>query len=177
MNSETEIQPLHRLGLVRLRVARRDCEQAAEQLAAADVSPFTESDFSSYRIGPDQWILVSCARESNLIISQCVRVLDGFPHHAVDYSSALAGYRLSGAGARELLASGTGLDLRAASFPYGSCTRTRLAEIPVILASPRTGEMDVWADRAFGAWLRAWLEDACEVRRRASGASDPPAFS
>jgi heterotetrameric sarcosine oxidase gamma subunit len=79
---------------------------------------------------------------------------------AVDVSDAMVVLELEGAGARPLLARGTGIDLSRERFAPGQCARTRLAQLAVLLR-PRTDDViELIVDRGPSAWLCEWLADA-----------------
>jgi sarcosine oxidase subunit gamma len=80
---------------------------------------------------------------------------------AVDLSSAVKVLRVEGAAAREILSKSCGLDLDSRTFPAGLCTRTRLANLPVVVDYidpwPR---FDLYVGRSHLTYLKSWLEDA-----------------
>lgn len=80
---------------------------------------------------------------------------------AVDLSSAVKVLRVEGAAAREVLSKGCGLDLDSRTFPVGLCTRTRLANLSVVVDSiDPTPRFDLYVGRSHFEYLKSWLEDA-----------------
>lgn len=73
--------------------------------------------------------------------------------YALDVSGAYRVLRLEGRGVTRVLAQGCALDLGAAAFPVGRCTRTRFAEVPLILH--RTGELafTAYCPRSYAEYL------------------------
>lgn len=84
-------------------------------------------------------------------------------HHAACHAigDSRARFDIVGAGARGLLAKGTGIDLDARAFGPGSAALTRFALLPVLLVCRDAAPgFSVFADRPVGAYLRDWLVDA-----------------
>ena len=138
--------------IVNLKVARKDTEAAAHRLDLADTS--------SLCLGPDTWLLVSDCRSANDIVGNCKQLLNGLLANAVDYSSGLVIFKISGPAVRELLAMGTGLDVRPASFGAGSCSRTRLARIAVVVVATGDDEFELYLDRSYERYFDNWLRDS-----------------
>jgi len=138
--------------IVNLKVATRDVEAAATRLQT--------NDTSSLRLGPDTWLLVSDSRTASDIVADCEQSLNGLLLNALDYSSGLAIFKVSGPDSRELLATGTGLDLRPASFGVGSCSRTRLAQIAVVVVATGDDQFELYPDRSYERYFDNWLRDS-----------------
>ena len=138
--------------IVNLKVAMKDAGAVATRLQSADTS--------SLNLGPDTWLLVSDSRSASDIVADCEQSLDGLLMNAVDYSSGLAIFKVSGPDSRELLAMGTGLDLRPTSFATGSCSRTRLAQIAVVVVATGDDEFELYLDRSFERYFDNWLRDS-----------------
>ena len=80
---------------------------------------------------------------------------------AVDLSCAVKVLRIEGAAAREVLSKGCGLDLDSRAFPAGLCTRTRLANLPVVVDyTDPWPRFDLYVGRSHLTYLKSWLEDA-----------------
>jgi sarcosine oxidase, subunit gamma len=120
---------------------------------AADVRVLT--------LGPTEWLAV-CDR------IDATRLRERLDHHfagqgitGVELSCGIKALRVDGAAARELLSKGCGLNLDPDSFPAGKSTRTRFAQLAVVMdcvdPSPR---FELYVGRSYLAWLTAWLEDA-----------------
>jgi sarcosine oxidase subunit gamma len=63
--------------------------------------------------------------------------------------------------ARDVLSMGCGLDLHAKSFPVGSASRTRFAQLPVVLECTSSGpQYEVYVGASYLPYLKAWIEDA-----------------
>jgi sarcosine oxidase subunit gamma len=105
-------------------------------------------------------LLVSSSISADLLLKRCEEALGDVLHNAVDNSAGLAVYRLTGTGARDLLAAGCGIDLRDEKFPVGSCCRTRFAQIAAIIAAEGTEQFEIYVDRSYEVYLGEWLSDS-----------------
>jgi sarcosine oxidase subunit gamma len=125
------------------------------------VPPDLKGHLSVLTFSPREWIVVSDRVKGGELREHLVRHLDGDGIAVVDLSSGLKALRLEGPESREVLSKGCGLDLHPRVFPPGRCTRTRLAQLAVILdcnsSAPR---FDLYVGRSYFSWLHAWLKDA-----------------
>lgn len=112
-------------------------------------------------LGPTEWLLVSndhsaaalCAQLATEAVQQALAV--------VDLSDALPAVRVSGSAVRDVLSKGCGLDFHPRSFPTQRCARTRLAQIPVVIACPQEPfSFELYAARSYSGYLQSWLSDA-----------------
>lgn len=154
------IEPVYKAGVVSLKVTRAAAETARERLHLATPLTMTLSDPVSLWVGPNHWLLLSTIHRASEIIEQCGSSLEGVVHNAVDYSSALCGYSLSGGSAREVLATGTGVDLRKMVFTSMCCLRTRVFQIPTIIATADGETLEAWIERSHADWFEGWLREA-----------------
>jgi len=114
------------------------------------------------RIAPDTWLLLSALHEAAEIIP-AVRTGCGRRSYAVtDVSDSLVTLWIEGTEAQALLARGCGLDLSAGAFGSQACTRTRLAQLPVILRRATPERFECVVDRSTAQWLYDWIMDAVE---------------
>ena len=111
--------------IVSLKVVRDSLDNARERLALASPGRVSPGNPESLWLGPDHWLIVSSSLAAQNIVEECSDALTDILHSAVDYSAGLAVLRVMGPGARQSLASGTGIDLRPRQFPEGTCWRTR----------------------------------------------------
>jgi sarcosine oxidase subunit gamma len=113
------------------------------------------------RLGPGEWLAISDAIAGPTLEDRLRRHVGGQNIAAVDLSCALKALRVDGLAARELLAKGCGLDLHPNFFPAGRATRTRLAQLAVIVdCVDPTSRFDLYVGRSYLTWLRSWLVDA-----------------
>jgi len=112
------------------------------------------------RIAPDTWLLSSALHEAAEIIP-AVRTGCGRRSYAVtDVSDSLVTFWIEGTAAQSLLARGCGLELSATAFGSQACTRTRLAQLPVILRRATAERFECVVDRTVAQWLYDWFVDA-----------------
>ncbi|WP_354440224.1 sarcosine oxidase subunit gamma family protein [Ottowia thiooxydans] len=76
----------------------------------------------------------------------------------IDVSSAQLVLRLEGDRARELLASGCGVDLRPDRFAVNQFAQTRLGPFAVLIHRTADFTYDVHVERSLGESMHAWLE-------------------
>jgi sarcosine oxidase subunit gamma len=111
-------------------------------------------------MGPTEWLLISDTLAASTLREHALNLRhQGIA--AVGLSPGLAALRLEGPAARDMLTQGCGLDLHPASFPMGTCTRTRLAQLPVIIDYVQTKpRFDLYVGRSYRSYLCSWLHDA-----------------
>jgi heterotetrameric sarcosine oxidase gamma subunit len=161
--NEVSFDRLANRAIVSLKVARRSLDVARERLGLAAPLCAAGDDPRSLWLGPDRWLLVSDSMPADAVIAACDEALTGVLHNAVDYSAGLAVLRLAGGGARQLLATGTGIDLRPAEFAEGACCRTRLARIAAVITVDASGRFEIYADRSYESYLTSWLAESSSV--------------
>ena len=145
---------------VSLRVSAVDADFASQALSlAAPLCACTDS-LSSLWLGPEHWLLVSEIRSPDSLIEECHEALSNRVFNAVDYSSALTIFKIGGTGARDILASGSGLDFRPDSFAKGKCCRTRLAGIGATVHADGDSCFEIYIDRSYEEYLESWLGEA-----------------
>ncbi len=133
---------------------------------ACFVHPDLKGQVSVLTYSPVEWLVVSDRLPGPELRENLLRHVDGDGMAVVDLSSALKAIRVEGADARAVLSKGCGLDLHPRSFPPGRCTRTRLAQLPVILdCNSPTPRFDLYVGRSYLTWLHAWLNDAASEFR------------
>ena len=162
------IERLENRSIVSLKISRKSLDDASERLQLASPLRIADSNPRSLWLAPDQWLLVTDTRTPDAIIEHCRETLTNVLHNAVDQSAALAVFRIAGHGARELLATGCGLDLRPAAFAVGACCRTRLAEIAAIIVAADPEQFEIYVDRSYETYLSEWLADSMTVNAYAA---------
>ena len=153
--------------IVSLRVSR---QAAGDAVRCLDLGPplcAAGEDPQSLWLGPDHWLLVSRLQSVSAMIDRCATGLPGLLHNAVDQSAAYAVLRIEGRGAREVLASGSGLDLRERNLARGSCRPTRLAQVAAVIVAAGADSFELYVDRGYGKYLLDWLEDSLAIANRA----------
>jgi heterotetrameric sarcosine oxidase gamma subunit len=110
------------------------------------------------RVGPETWLLVS-ARHEGAELADAARIACARRSSAItDLSDAHACIGVEGPRALEILIRGCGLDF--AAFGDDACTRTRFAQLPVMLRRASSDRFELLVDRAVAKQLFDWLQDA-----------------
>jgi sarcosine oxidase subunit gamma len=111
-------------------------------------------------LAPDEWLVVGPADADAL--EAAVRSHGGV---IVDVSAHRTVLELTGSGVRDLLASGTSVDLHPRAFAAGQCRQTTLARVDVIIARVDEDTYRVFVRTSFARYLADWLTDALEGTR------------
>jgi sarcosine oxidase subunit gamma len=112
-------------------------------------------------LGPGEWLVVSDMIEGAELHNRLNRHIGREDLAVVDFSCALKTLRVEGPAAREPLSKGCGLDLHPTSFPAGRSTRTRFAQLSVILeCTDPTPRFELYVGRSYLTYLHSWLLDA-----------------
>jgi sarcosine oxidase subunit gamma len=167
-NNGVTIERIDNLSIVSLKVSRNSLESARERLQLASPLGVAGDDPRSIWLGPDHWLIVSDSTTADAIIRNCEQTLAGILHNAVDYSAALAALRIAGSNARQLLASGSGIDFRPGTFPIQTGCRTNLARIAAVIVAEAPGRFDIYVDRSYGTYLNDWLADTSSIAAHAA---------
>ena len=162
-SNEVSFERIDDLSIVSLKVARSSLDRARERLGLPGPLSVGAGDPQSLWLGPDRWLLVSDSKKPVELMDSCGDALSDVLHNAVDYSSGLSVMRVAGPGARWLLASGTGFDLRPQRFATGSCCRTRLAQIAAVIVAAAAERFDVYVDRSYETYLTSWLAESSSI--------------
>jgi len=130
--------------------------------AAPPVSPVfaagAASQARTIKLAAGEWLLVSDSVSGPVLQEVVVKSADEQGLAAVDVSQALAVLRIEG-DARDELAAGTSLDLHPRQFPAGSCTRTRLAQLAVLIDYVDvTQGYDLYVSTSYGPYLLSALQ-------------------
>ena len=149
--------------VVMLKMALGGAESVSRKLSLAEPGSMRAGDPTSLWYGPDCWLLSSESRSADELIARCREALAGEFYTAIDYSHALSVFSLSGSGVRDVLASGTGVDLREHVFVPGSCKRTRLAGIAAIIVAVSGDEFEVLVDQSYANYFHSWVSDTASI--------------
>ena len=162
-NNSVSIERIETPSIVSLKVSIKSLESARDKLQLALPSRATVGDPRSLWLGPGQWLLVSKSTAPEVIVRNCEEALAGILHNAVDYSAGLAVLRIAGPNARQLLATGSGIDFRPEKFQAQTCCRTRLAQIPAVIVAEEPEQFDIYVDRSYETYLNEWLQEASSI--------------
>jgi heterotetrameric sarcosine oxidase gamma subunit len=167
-NSGASIERIDSLSIVSLRVSRNSLAEAQQKLRLASPVSVAGEDPRSLWLGPDRWLLVSNLMTPGAIIRNCTEALDGILHNAVDYSAGLVALRITGPNARQILASGSGVDFRPGKFPVGTCCRTNFAHVAAVIVAESADQFDIYVDRSYENYINDWLADTSGIAEHAA---------
>jgi heterotetrameric sarcosine oxidase gamma subunit len=123
----------------------------AELLVAVHASPVEAvpllAPFAALRLGPEEWLCLGAT-------ARAVESALGSNALVLDVGDSYAGWRIVGAGARDLLARACALDLD--QLAAGAATRTLAAGTHVVLRVLDDG-YELRIDRSYADWFDAWL--------------------
>jgi sarcosine oxidase subunit gamma len=119
-----------------------------------------QGDRAALWLGPDEQLLLAAAGEAEQLAGQLRAALAGIPHSLVEVSQRQVALSVSGPRAADVIASGCPLDLDAAAFPVGMCTRTLLAKAEVVLWRRSAEEYHLEVQRSFSGYVLEWLREA-----------------
>jgi len=108
---------------------------------------------------PVDWLVVSDLAPA-VLLEKFERSLGETGFTVTDQSQGLAALRVSGGGRRDLLSRACGLDLHPKVFAVGSCARTRLAHVAVLIDAPDADSFTCYVARSYLEYLHDWLADA-----------------
>ncbi len=149
---------------LRLQVGARSLGTVSEIRIAGRPLPITANCWTGTdpvisRIAPDTWMFQSSLHDATDVL-QAVRKGCGRRSFVVtDLSDAIATITVEGAQSTAVLARGCGLDLSLNVFHASSCTRTRLAQLPVVIRRASFERFECLVDRPAAQYLYDWLQD------------------
>jgi sarcosine oxidase subunit gamma len=131
-------------------------------------APLTLADFDSHgrggarllALGPGEWLMMSEGIDGPGLHAGVASVARSRGLAAVDLSDGMAGLQLGGGAARDILSTACGLDLHPNAFTVGSCTRTRLAQLPVVIVCTGMTRYELYVGTSYARYLEAWLRDS-----------------
>jgi sarcosine oxidase, subunit gamma len=110
---------------------------------------------------PADWLMVSEVIDASRLLERVRQHVGEGLMAVVDVSCALKVIEIRGPAAVEVLSKGCGLDLHPQRFPAGRCTRTRLAQLPVIIdCTDPEPRFELYVGRSYVGYLNSWLMDA-----------------
>jgi sarcosine oxidase subunit gamma len=111
-------------------------------------------------LGPQEYLLWESPRPSrNDAMVELAESLREHPHSLVDVSHRQVAWEIFGPSALTILAGACPLDLDAAHFPIGMCTRTLLAKADIILWRRRADVFHLETWRSFAPYVVGILHE------------------
>jgi heterotetrameric sarcosine oxidase gamma subunit len=147
---QLRLAPKSRKSPGKLRIAERPLPET--------MNTWTGEDPVFCRVAPDSWLLLS-ARHEGVELTDAARTACAKRSCAItDLSDANACIVVEGPHALDILVRGCGLDFSA--LGDDACTRTRFAQLPVVLRRAPMDRFELLVDRAVAKHLFDWLQDA-----------------
>ncbi len=116
---------------------------------------------NAFWLAPNEWLLIEVGAEPRDFANRAAAALDGLLGAVVDVSDQRVGFELSGARAREVLATGCPLDLHPRVFGPGDCAQSVIGKLSALLAQvDETPRFRVYARRSHADACAALLLDA-----------------
>jgi sarcosine oxidase subunit gamma len=154
------------LGMVTLRGALAS-PALADAVRAATGCPVPErrrivfaGENAAAWMSPDELMLFVAPGSPTSVVADLSRALAGEHHLAADVSDARALFRLTGPGARAVLAKGAPVDLTPTAFGPGDFRRTRLGQVAAAFWMPEADTFDLTCFRSVGGFVAEWLATA-----------------
>ena len=130
---------------------------------ALPVAPNTTASTGDRRalwLGPDEWLVVGDQDQGKTIEQSLRDVLAGAAASIVDVSANRAVLQIQGGRARELLASGTPIDLHPRVFVLGRCAQTLVAKAQVLIERSDKDAFHLYLRSSYASYSADWLLDA-----------------
>lgn len=122
-----------------------------ERLVAVHASPVEAvpllAPFAALRLGPEEWLCLDAG-------ARAVESAVGSNALVLDVGDAYEGWRVTGAGARDLLARACAVEL--ARLPAGSATRVLMGAVGVVVRIVEDG-CELRVDRSYADWFANWI--------------------
>jgi sarcosine oxidase subunit gamma len=163
-----EVQALLAQVMLRVQVERNAVRNeratfvSAATAAGLPVEPGTTlgDEPRAWWLAPNGWFVTARDVAPQVLAGRLHRALAPLLHSVVEVSDAHVTLNLRGERTRDLLARGTGVDLRPTEFAPGRCIRTRCAHAPVLLRPLAGADVELIVERSLARQFREWLADA-----------------
>ena len=108
-------------------------ERAGLDLPEPMLRTAATAGWHALHLAPDEWLLIGPVAAGAALAGRIASSASNIAHSLVDVSDRQLALELSGASAPDALAAGCPLDLDAARFPTGACTRTLFGKAAILL--------------------------------------------
>ena len=121
-----------------------------------------KGDIHALTISPDEWLVAAPAGEEERLEGDLRKSVEGMFAAVTAVSDMHKVYRVSGPGARDVLAQGTSIDLHPRVFGPGRCARTAFAKTTgaVIHQIDDAPTYDVYVESSFLGYMKLWFDTA-----------------
>lgn len=120
----------------------------------------SNTDATCAWMSPDELLIVLPNAKAEDVLLALSTQMAGEHYLAVNVSDARAVFRLTGQGAREVLAKGAPVDLSKDAFGQGAIRRTRLGQVAVAFWMSGDDQFDLVCFRSVGDFVFDWLSVA-----------------
>lgn len=141
-------------------IVRLQSWATGEPVHPALVPPGLGGQVRILALSPYEWFAVSDTLDGPQLHERLRHYTADQDIAAVDLTCGVKVLRIQGVGVRELLSQGCGLDLHPTAFPAGRTTRTRFAQLSVVIdCFDPTPRFDLYVNRSSITYLRDWMQD------------------
>jgi len=151
--------------ILRLQLGARSQKSVNAMRIAGRTLPVAMNSWSGddpvfCRIAPDTWLIESALHEATELLAAVRTGCGRRSFVATDVSDAFTTLVIEGSLAAAVLARGCGLDLSIESFGHAAVSRTRVAQLSVVVRRVTSERFECVVDRSVAQWLYVYLEDA-----------------
>ena len=158
------------MGLHGMITIRGDLKSAGIKKAAAEIGPDVPGQREVKMAGgnalawmsPDELLAVVAYDDVDAKIAAIDKALKGKHYLAVNVSDARAVFRVSGNGAREVIAKLSPVDMSPVAFGPGQIRRTRMAQVPAAFWMEEDGSVTIICFRSVAEYVFNLLKGASE---------------
>lgn len=159
---EGPLVSIKELGPVGMVTIRGDFASAAFASAIEDVcgGPIPGQRRFEGALGwmsPDELLWTGAYADADGIVAGLTEALAGEHHLAVNVSDARAVFRVTGSGARELIAKGAPVDMSPAAFADGDLRRTHIGQVAAAFWMTGEDNLTLVCFRSFAGYMFDWL--------------------
>ena len=140
------------------------------QLLPVEPNTFTEDEQRIYWLGPDEWLVLAPAAETDSLCTDLDASVEGVPAAVNRQSGGQIAIELSGSDVRAVFAKGCTLDFHPKVFRPGMCAQSGLAKATVLIGCLDDDRFEVVVRRSFADYLLRWLLHAGREFGMESGA-------
>ena len=151
------------LGHVNLRGSSDDdgfmagAEAVLGQQLPVEPNTFTEDEQRIYWLGPDEWLVLAPAAETDSLCAELEASLANVNAAVNRQSGGQIALELTGSDVRRVFAKGCTLDFHPKVFGAGRCAQSGLAKANVIIGCLDEDRFEVVVRRSFAEYLVRWL--------------------
>lgn len=149
---QLKLAPKSQKSIGKLRIAERPLPET--------MNTWLGEDPVFCRIAPDTWLIVSALHDGAQLADAARTACAKRSCAITDLSDAHALIAIEGPRALDILVRGCAIDFR--TFGDDACSRTRFAQVPVVLRRAGTERFDLLVDRAVARHVYDWLQDAAD---------------